>query len=328
MPALKKPGAAKSAAKSPRKSRKADTKTAAKSGAKRAGSSRGRGSGRGGGRRRGSRAQEPAWRRRLTAIRRDLHAYGPYVLGCGLTLGVLAIYGFWAFGGPGWAVRQAETATRAAAEAAGIDLNDAVVANRVYTPLDQLKAAVDLGRGDPLLHLDLDELRARIRAIPWVKDAEVRRTLSGVVQVYLTEETPFALWQNGGSLALVNDEGRVITRQDLERFADLPHVVGEGAAGRAGALLALLEKGPVSRDDLKAAVWVGDRRWDLHLRSGVRIRLPDRDAEGALATLAELDAEHDLLARDLEVIDLRLPDRLVLMPYGEGGSPGPEERET
>ena len=76
---------------------------------------------------------------------------------------------------------------------------------------------------------------------------------------------------------------------------------------------------------LRAAVWVGQRRWNLVLNNGVEIWLPEEDAVAALQQLAKLDGQHKLLSREFGVVDLRLPDKLYLRKRGPGGDapPGP-----
>ena len=46
--------------------------------------------------------------------------------------------------------------------------------------------------------------------------------------------------------------------------------------------------------------------------NGINIRLPEFEVEQALTTLARLDREKNLLARDITAIDLRLPGRVTV----------------
>ena len=62
----------------------------------------------------------------------------------------------------------------------------------------------------------------------------------------------------------------------------------------------------------RAATFVGERRWNLRLNDGLDIRLPENDVGNALATLSSLDRDEHLFAKDVVVIDLRLPDRLLV----------------
>jgi cell division protein FtsQ len=63
---------------------------------------------------------------------------------------------------------------------------------------------------------------------------------------------------------------------------------------------------------VRAAVRVGGRRWNLRLDNGIDVRLPEDDPEQAWARLAEYERRHRILARDVRVLDLRLPDRLIV----------------
>ena len=57
---------------------------------------------------------------------------------------------------------------------------------------------------------------------------------------------------------------------------------------------------------------VAERRWNLHLKSGVDVLLPEAEPERALQTLVELDRDKKLLSRDIVVVDLRLADRVTV----------------
>ena len=96
------------------------------------------------------------------------------------------------------------------------------------------------------------------------------------------------------------------------RFISLPLVVGKGAESRAKDFLALLARYPQVQALTKAAIFVGERRWNLRLKDGLDIRLPENDVGNALATLSKLDKEDRLFSRDIVAIDMRLPDRLTV----------------
>jgi cell division protein FtsQ len=59
-------------------------------------------------------------------------------------------------------------------------------------------------------------------------------------------------------------------------------------------------------------VLVAERRWNLHLKGGVEVLLPEREPERALTTLVDLNRIKKLLDRDIMVVDLRLPDRVTV----------------
>ncbi len=68
------------------------------------------------------------------------------------------------------------------------------------------------------------------------------------------------------------------------------------------------------RAHVVAAVRVGQRRWNLTLRNGCDVMLPEGEEPAALHRLALLQRDQQLLVRPLAAIDMRLGDRLVVRP--------------
>ena len=182
------------------------------------------------------------------------------------------------------------------------------------------KAAVALKRGAPILGYDLAAAKSRIEALPWIRSATVERMLPDTVLISVHEREPLALWQDHGKFALVDASGKVILRDGLEKFSGLLMVIGDGAPKHAADLVAMLGLEPELMGRVKAATWVGGRRWDLHLDDGIDVRLPEKDPTSAWLKLAEYERNHGVLGSNVQVLDLRLPDRLIVQEAPEGGS--------
>lgn len=194
----------------------------------------------------------------------------------------------------------------------GLTVQEVLVTGRKETNREDLLDVLGIARGAPILAYDFQAAKARVEAMPWVLHARIERLLPDTLVVHLIERRPMALWQNQGEFSLIDDTGMVITREDLNRFADLIHVVGEDAPDHVGGLLELLETQPDLKGHVKAAVRVGGRRWDLSLEGGINVRLPEDDASQALARLAAFEEDSGVLARDVRVLDLRVPDRVIV----------------
>jgi cell division protein FtsQ len=199
----------------------------------------------------------------------------------------------------------------------GLTVEDVLVEGRNRTDGAAILEILGVARGTAILRLDPAKARGELEALPWVKQATVQRRLPGVVYVRLAERQPMAIWQLRGELSVIDRDGEVIPGAEAKRFAGLPLVVGSGAPEHARALIAMLDGEQALRERVEAAVRVSDRRWNLRLTGGVDVRLPEEAAEAAWAQLARIDREHGLLARDVVMIDLRLPDRLIVRTAGE-----------
>ena len=64
--------------------------------------------------------------------------------------------------------------------------------------------------GDNLLSLPVEDLRATLQEEPWVRDAELRRSLPGHVTIVLEERSPSAVWQVGSQSYWVDRDGTVL----------------------------------------------------------------------------------------------------------------------
>lgn len=185
--------------------------------------------------------------------------------------------------------------------------------NRHESP-ETLMATMAVHRGDPILGLDLSGMRERIAASPWVSQVTLERRLPAELHVTVAEREPVAIWQSEGRYFLIDSQGQTIS-SEIDGYRNLPLVVGEGAEARAAPLLAMLATEPALAARVRAAQWVGDRRWNIEFdqpSGGIEVRLPEDSPEAAWHQLAQLEHETQLLERKVVVIDMRLPDRYVL----------------
>ena len=65
---------------------------------------------------------------------------------------------------------------------------------------------------------------------------------------------------------------------------------------------------------MKAAVRVGGRRWNVHFAHGIDVKLPEEDPEAAWRRLAEYQRRYGVLDKPIRILDLRLSDRLMIVP--------------
>ena len=200
----------------------------------------------------------------------------------------------------------------ALANSAGFRITTVAINGRKQLTQDEVLAIGGVNGRSSLLFLDADTVREKLKANPWIGDATVLKLYPGRLQIDIVERSAFALWQRDGRLAVIADDGAVLEPYVSRRFLSLPLVVGRGAETRARDFLALLARYPQVRAVTKAAIFVGERRWNLRLNDGLDIRLPENDVGNALATLSKLDQEDRLFSRDIVAVDMRLPDRFVV----------------
>jgi len=195
----------------------------------------------------------------------------------------------------------------------GLVVNDIEVDGRATTDRETILAALGAQRGTPILAVSPSRAKEQLEALPWVRSASIERRLPATIYVHLIERKPLAVWQHDGKQELIDQDGTVIPVTDLSRFARLPSVVGGDDARRdAGAMVAILQTEPALAPRVTALIYVGDRRWNLRIDNAIDVLLPEDEPGQAWSRLASLERTTQLLQRDVQTIDMRLPDRLVM----------------
>lgn len=188
----------------------------------------------------------------------------------------------------------------------------------VFGGSDDLQAdvrrALDIQPGMSSLKLDVEELRLRVEALGAVETATVQFDPQGTLRITVVERIAVVLFRRtDGGLVMLDKNGVEIG--PAERRADhpeLPVIRGPGAQDRVGEVIALLGGAPGIVPRLRALIRVGERRWNLELDRGMTIKLPETGGVEALSRIMALHYGEELLDRDIEVIDMRLPERPAL----------------
>lgn len=230
---------------------------------------------------------------------------------------VVAVAGLFSGGHVSAAMARVQATADEAMTGAGLTVRSVVVDGRSAAYSAEVSRMLGIKPGALMLYVDVDEARARLETMPAVKSAEVRRIWPGHIVIKIDERRPIARWQIDGVMHVIDEDGHPITGRGEAAMQSLPLVVGKGAGTAVKSFLSLVATQPDFKSNVKVAVRVGERRWNLQLANGVEVRLPEEGAEAALAELVKLDREQKILARDIKAIDLRFADRFIVkLPPG------------
>ncbi len=195
---------------------------------------------------------------------------------------------------------------------AGLEIAAVRITGQTETSEVDVLASLAIPSYASMVLFDADAARARVQSLPWVEHASIRKIYPGTLDVAIRERTPFAIWQRGGLLSLIDEDGHVISNTVGPSYAGLPLVIGHGADRRAQEIVDLVDPYPALRGKLRGAMLVSDRRWTLNLEGGIAILLPEENPAGALERVVAADAQSQLLARAITAVDVRQPGELVV----------------
>jgi cell division protein FtsQ len=222
-----------------------------------------------------------------------------------VVLGSFSLYGAYV-GGHFPALVQSITART------GFALDQVRVSGHHETSEIDILGQLELDGWTSLIGFDAEKARQRIAELPWVQSVAVRKVYPDEIEIRIGERKPFAIWQHGRELAIVEENGNVIAPFSSERHAMLPLVIGLGAAEKASEFIGKVKSYPELASRIKGYIRIGERRWDLRLENGVTIKLPESGEVEAIEGILAMDKESGVLSRDIAAVDMRLNDRLVI----------------
>lgn len=164
----------------------------------------------------------------------------------------------------------------------------------------------------PVSYFDLDikYLHKVLNDIPAVASAAIKVTVSGVLQIDISERTPAFIWRKDDVISVIDEKGKFIrlatSRLD---YPELPLVIGEAANLSIADISSLMEDNQFFLDQVRAFVRVGERRWDLVLDNNLRIMLPQTEFLAAFDRLMLINHTGSLFSNQLSTIDMRLVER-------------------
>lgn len=186
-------------------------------------------------------------------------------------------------------------------------MNDAKVYNSVLAKQDQ-----------PMPLVDLQEVRADLLNLSWVKDARVARQLPDTLLIDIVERQPHAVLAKPDRLVLIDATGAELEPISKANAKGMLTVSGPGAKMQVEQLSTLLDAAPALKPKVVAAEWVGNRRWDLTFDTRQVLALPEGSTESAAALIAfaKLDGASRLLGGKVATFDMRASGRIYMRVPG------------
>jgi cell division protein FtsQ len=176
----------------------------------------------------------------------------------------------------------------------------------------QLEGLVEPAAGAGFVKLDLDRIKGRLLATPWVARADVRRRWPATLEVTVTEERPVACW---GQRGLLNPVGRLIIRNADHIPAELPRLSGpEGTEVQVTERFLDVQE-QLEHRGLAAVEMALDNRgaWAFQLSNGIEIRLGAQDVDARIERFFKVfDRMIAAIASDVAYIDLRYPNGFAI----------------
>ncbi|MEL7232478.1 MAG: FtsQ-type POTRA domain-containing protein [Pseudomonadota bacterium] len=213
----------------------------------------------------------------------------------------------------------------ATARSVGLSVNVVEVVGLEHIPATarSVRTAAMIERGENMFRADPHRIRKRIEDTGLVKSVNVYRMWPDTVIIRADAAEATALWYDGEQWAVIDSLGRQMARQNPGDHATLMKTVGEGSPEAVPPLAQALFGQTALISEIALAKRVATRRWDLHMKSGMIVRLPgDEHLKTAIPRLINAEREGKILSRALAAIDLRVDGQMSLTPLAGRTSEG------
>ena len=183
-----------------------------------------------------------------------------------------------------------------------------IIADVGNKDMTALSAAAALPKNTNFYSINLNDLNNNIMAVPGVRDSSVRRLPNGKLIIQVSFHRFVATWTDGENYFPLSDDGTIANNPSDTRPES-----------------AVLFRGPVPSDineitnsandilsDLDYIEWIENRRWNIHTTGGITIKLPEENFSAAIAGLITINKNHNILGRDISIIDMRDPARILV----------------
>lgn len=210
----------------------------------------------------------------------------------------------------------------------GLTIKQIIIIGNKHVLTDNIMSIMQIKEGKSIIYPSSRTLFERLKKNPWVKDAVIRKDLSGTLTVFIKESFPVAISFFNDRAYLIDYEGVVLedfTERIKEEEIFLPVIRDiDPFTDRSTVMEALKiinfvkEKGFISKNDTISVKGKNPENLTLQIND-LSIIVGKGDLEKKFAMFKVVNAEVGRRNLKVQYYDLRFPDKVIVKPV-EGGS--------
>ena len=165
-----------------------------------------------------------------------------------------------------------------------------------------------------LLALNLNYIEKSLLAYDWIDKVQIKRSLPHTIEIDIAEHVAIAYFKTEEHFKIINSIGEPIVQLDnINDFAnDIPELKGEGALINFVEIIEAIGRNSKYLKQIEIIERVSKRRWNLILRNGIVIKLPNFNIKENWEYFLRFESEFNVLNPEIKSIDLRSKDRFFI----------------
>jgi cell division protein FtsQ len=190
-----------------------------------------------------------------------------------------------------------------------------------YLGTEEMRALTGVSEGDGLWGLSAMSVYKKLSRSPWIKALSLRKEPPGRFMVMVEEVEPFALLRDADGVSLIDETGRALDKLGSRSAEFLPVIEADPKNAEVfyeAMSLAKTVKGKGIEMGGVEIISGGGRPEDLSVRlDGMLVKIGQGEHEEKLERLFELEGEIRKRRINVDYVDLRFANRVVVKPVAE-----------
>lgn len=199
-------------------------------------------------------------------------------------------------------------------------IKDIQISGNHHLEEDEIKSVLGIRNGKTLFRLSFDEIETRLRHLPWIKEMFLRKQFPYTLVINIKEAVPKALLRLNNHVFFVDSDGNILQEITGEGIPFLPVIIEINPKKDRGGILealklidAMSEKNILSgRDSIEIMLSSYGLMMNI---DGESIRVGYGEYKEKLGRWKELEPEIRGENIDIDYVDLRFKDRVIVKPF-------------
>lgn len=161
--------------------------------------------------------------------------------------------------------------------------------------------------------VDIWSIKSKILEDSKIRNVSVSKRFPNTIAVKIIEKKPFFIWQNNNDeFYIVNSEDKIVRKAKVSEYKNYVLIKGKSLNIK-------------SADDIRFYIYSSNYllnkvstieykgyRWDLLLKNGIVIKLPELNIKKAVQLILQTDKKYQILSRKISYIDARIENKLFI----------------
>ena len=146
-----------------------------------------------------------------------------------------------------------------------------------------------------------------------IKKFIITKTSNNLITIKIEEKNIIGLLKIENNNYLIDEFNNKIETKITPNLFHLPVFIGKNSNKNASVILNLIKESGINLNYLSFS-FVDQRRWNINLKNGVKILLPETKVLDTLNLLNKITSKHNILNGNFIEIDLRINGKFFLKP--------------